>query len=110
MALTQADINDMYDKMKADFNPDKADGLNTVVQFLLTGDTEVQYYVHIHDQTADITEGQSDDATTTFIANAQDYADIVYGRTNAMQSFMQGKLKVKGDMGLAMKLQSVFGL
>jgi putative sterol carrier protein len=31
------------------------------------------------------------------------------GKLNATSAFMAGKLKVKGDMSLAMKLQSLLG-
>jgi putative sterol carrier protein len=35
--------------------------------------------------------------------------NIVSGKMNAQMAFMSGKLKIKGDMGLAMKLQKVIG-
>jgi len=34
----------------------------------------------------------------------------VNGELNPMMAFMQGKIKVKGEMALALKLQSIFGL
>lgn len=36
-----------------------------------------------------------------------DFIDMVEGRLNAMNAFMGGKLKVLGDMSVAMKLQSI---
>jgi len=30
------------------------------------------------------------------------------GKLNSQMAFMQGKLKIKGDMNLAMKLQAIF--
>ena len=35
--------------------------------------------------------------------------NIVAGKMNPQMAFMSGKLKIKGDMGLAMKLQKVIG-
>jgi putative sterol carrier protein len=36
-----------------------------------------------------------------------DFVDMVEGRLNGMNAFMSGKLKVEGDMSIAMKLQSI---
>lgn len=39
----------------------------------------------------------------------QDFADLLSGDLNPMTAFMTGKIKVDGNMGVAMKLQSLFG-
>jgi len=38
---------------------------------------------------------------------SDDFADLVGGKLNGMTAFMGGKLKVKGDLALAMQLQSL---
>jgi putative sterol carrier protein len=42
--------------------------------------------------------------------SAEDFVGMVNGTVNVMAAFMQGKIKLEGDMGLAMKFQSIFGL
>ena len=49
-----------------------------------------------------------DAPTITITASSEDWLSIVNGRLNPQMAFMTGKLKVKGDMGLAMRLQSIF--
>jgi putative sterol carrier protein len=44
----------------------------------------------------------------TMTAAASDYIDLINGVLNPMQAFMQGKIKIQGDMSLAMKLQTLF--
>jgi putative sterol carrier protein len=44
----------------------------------------------------------------TLTMTAQDYVDMTMGKLNGQMAFMSGKLKIAGDMGLAMKLQTLF--
>jgi putative sterol carrier protein len=46
----------------------------------------------------------------TLTADALDYKKIILGQLDAMGAFMQGKLKLAGDLTLAMKLMSFFKL
>lgn len=49
----------------------------------------------------------NNDADCTIEVSMADFIDMVEGRLNAMNAFMGGKLKVLGDMSVAMKLQSL---
>jgi putative sterol carrier protein len=40
--------------------------------------------------------------------DAQDVLKILSGQMDGMRAFMQGKVKVSGDMGLAMKMMNLF--
>jgi putative sterol carrier protein len=42
------------------------------------------------------------------MADAGDYVKISLGQLDGTAAFMQGKLKIKGDMGLAIKMASLF--
>lgn len=65
--------------------------------------------VHI-DLTGDeaIVSNEDKDADCTIITTIDNLVKLRNGELNPMSAFMTGKVKVKGDMGLAMKLQSLF--
>ena len=44
----------------------------------------------------------------TIAVSIDDLKSLINGTLNPMGAFMMGKIKVKGDMGVAMKLQSLF--
>ena len=51
--------------------------------------------------------GDDDAADVTLIADPDVFAGILDGSENPTSAFMTGKLRVEGDMGMAMKLASV---
>lgn len=50
-----------------------------------------------------------EDTDVTLSADVETFQGILSGDTNPTSAFMTGKLKVDGDMGMAMKLASVLG-
>ena len=47
-------------------------------------------------------------ANMTLMADSSDYVKIFTGELDGMQAFMQGKIKLAGDLNLAMKLMQMF--
>ncbi|NLF74349.1 MAG: sterol-binding protein [Chloroflexi bacterium] len=103
-------IKEIFENMDEGFEPDKAEGVDAIFQFNMTGDNGGQYWVKVVDQLVDVHEGEHENPTMILTASADDYIALVNGELNPMMAFMQGKIKVKGDMGLALKLQTMFGL
>ena len=88
-------------------NPDKAKSVDAIYQFDISGDNGGTWSV---DLTADadwISEGPTDNAQCTIGMTTEDFMDMVEGRLDGTQAFMMGKLKIEGDMGLAMKLTTI---
>ena len=90
------------------FDAQKAAGVNAIYQFDLSGDNGGQYWVKVADGAFETGQGVHEAPTLTLIASAEDYISVVNGDLNAMSAFTQGKIKIKGDVGLALKLQAMF--
>lgn len=90
------------------FNPEAASGVDADIQYRLSGDEGGDYVIHIHDGSCKVTEGVAEAPTVTLSADGRDFAEVLTGRANGMQYFMLGKLKLAGDLNLAMKLNEFF--
>ena len=90
------------------FQPDRAAGVDAVVQYHLTGEQGGDWIITIHEDTCKVTPGVAENPKMTMTADAQEFRDILLGRMDGMAAFMQGKLQLKGDLNLAMKLTSFF--
>lgn len=101
---------DLFDKMPAAFDPSRAEGVTATIQIDLTGDDGGTWLINIADGAVKVTQETIDDPTMKLTMDAQDYMDMVSGKLNPMNAFMQGKIKLQGDMGLAMKFQTMFKL
>ena len=53
-------------------------------------------------------DGGDGDADATIAASEDTFQQIASGDLNATTAYMTGKLKVRGDMGAAMKLSRLF--
>ena len=61
----------------------------------------------VADGKVNVTEG-GEDADAVITTSEETFEKIVSGEQNPTSAYMTGKLKVKGDMGAAMKLQKLF--
>lgn len=90
------------------FQPDKAEGMNETFQFELSGEGGGTWVAKIADGQCTVTEGRIDNPSVTISMEAADYVAIAQGKLDTARAFMSGKIKVKGDMGLVMKLPTLF--
>ncbi|MCX7608438.1 MAG: SCP2 sterol-binding domain-containing protein [Anaerolineales bacterium] len=103
-------IRELFAKMPSAFLAEKAAGVDTVIQFKLSGQESGEWHLVIKDQTCEIAEGKHPAPKLTISADSTDLAKILTGAMDGMQAFMQGKLRLQGDMSAAMKLMSLFRL
>lgn len=93
-------------KFQANFNPQAAAGMDYIFQFNVT-DAET-HCLTIKDGTCVASEGVNEDANVTFVTDTATLVAISDGSLDGMQAFMSGKLRIEGDMMLALKLNELF--
>jgi len=101
-------VAEIFQLMPNRFNAQAAQGVNATYQFDLTGDNGGTYHVKIANGACQVEKGPAASANITITMAAQDYIDMINGKLNPQMAFMGGKLKIKGDMSLALKMQQIF--
>ncbi|MFZ5878907.1 MAG: SCP2 sterol-binding domain-containing protein [Chloroflexota bacterium] len=102
-------ISDLMSKMPGAFLPEKAQGVNATIHFKFTGENPGEWNAVIKDGKCDVVQGApSGPATMSLTADSADYVKIFTGELDGMAAFMQGKIKLGGDLNLAMKLMQMF--
>lgn len=94
--------------MAANFLPDKAAGVNAVVQFHLTGEGGGDWVMNLADGKCTVAPGTAPTPRLALTSTMEDFSSIVTGALDGMAAFAQGKLKLTGDLGLSMKLMGYF--
>ena len=96
---------EFFEALPSRVTPDRIEGMNNTYVFDIEG--AGVWTVAVADGAITVTEGAGD-ADCTFSASEETFEKITSGEQNATTAYMTGKLKIKGDMGAAMKLQKLF--
>ena len=101
-------VKETFEAMATRFRPERAQGLQTVIQYDITGDQGGTWNAVIKDGACNVSQGAAANPNLTLTMSSQDWLDMTGGKLSGQMAFMSGKLKLKGDMGLAMKVGSLF--
>ena len=87
--------------------PDLVAKIDAVYQFHISGPVGGEWSVDCTQPGGAVSSGQAEGADCTVHCTDADLLSIVNGKLNPQMAFMSGKLKIQGDMGLALKLQQI---
>jgi putative sterol carrier protein len=104
------DLQEIFEKMPEAFRPEQAQNVNAVIQLELAGEDGGQWAIQIANGAISIQPGSVEAPTLILKMAASDYVVLSRGEANPMNMFMAGKIKLLGDMGLALKFQEMFDI
>ena len=100
-----ADVKEFFDSLETRADASKTAGMTNSYVFDIEG--AGQWKVDVKDGAVSVSEGGGD-ADVTLTTSEETFQKIISGEQNPTSAYMTGKLKIKGDMGAAMKLQKLF--
>lgn len=101
-------IAELFQLLPASLDRDAAEDVTAVYQFVLGEGQGGQYSVRVQDGACRVEAGVHADPHVTISMAGEDCLKLLNGQLNVPASLMTGRLRVSGDMGLAMQLKSLF--
>jgi putative sterol carrier protein len=96
---------EFFEGLPARADASKMAGMNNSYVFDIEG--AGMWFVTVEDGVVSVREGEGE-ADCTISTTEENFQKILSGEQNPTSAYMTGKLKIKGDMGAAMKLQKLF--
>ena len=106
--MSEFSIDQVMKALPDAFQADQAGNINAFVQFRFTGEQAADWGLHIQDGACTASPGSLDQPNVTMEVDSGDFLDMLSGRLEPMAAFMRGKLQLRGDVALAMKLPTLF--
>ena len=106
--MTDITLQQMMEHMPEAFLPERAVGMNATIQCRFTGAEPGDWIVTIRDGKCMVDPGTATRPQLTLTMDSKDYKDLALGKLNGMTAYMQGKIKMSGDIALAMKFTNIF--
>lgn len=89
--------------------PSIAESINGVYQFVIKdGDKTSEWTVDLKASKDHVKPGRASQADVTISIPMKDFVSLVAGELNPQKAFMQGSLKIVGNMGMALKMGQLF--
>lgn len=89
------------------FKPEKANGIDIIVQVDISGPNGGNWTVTVKDQKIDSKKGIHQSPTLSVEIAEKDFLDIINSRLSGEKAFFTGKIRFKGNIALALKLRDV---
>ncbi len=108
--MTEINIEQFFNDLPKYFLPEKAVGIDAVVQINLTGKKSGDWVLTIHNQKCRVEKGTVSNPLLSLTMDYAEFISIFRGELDPMRAFMMGKIRLKGNVALATRLTSMFNM
>jgi putative sterol carrier protein len=98
----------VFDGMRQSFQAEKAKGVHARYQWELSGPNGGEWWIDVDDGKYKMGKGTISNPNVTFMAKDKDWVAVSNGKLGGTWAYMTGRLKIRGDQGLARKLGQIF--
>src|SRR5204862_5971987 len=98
----------VFDGMRQSFQANKAKGVHARYQWDLSGPNGGEWWIDVNDGTFKMGKGKIGNPNVTFAAKDKDWVAVSNGQLGGTWAYLSGRLKIRGDQGLARKLGEIF--
>jgi putative sterol carrier protein len=98
----------VFDGMRQSFRANQAKGVHARYQWDLSGPNGGQWWIDVNDGAYKMGKGKIDHPNVTFVATDKDWVAVCNGQLGGTWAYLTGRLKVRGDQGVARKLGEIF--
>ena len=99
---------EVFDSMRGSFQQAKAKGVHARYQWDLSGPQGGQWWIDVDDGKYKMGKGKIDNPNVTFVAKDKDWVAVSNHQMGGTWAYLTGRLKIRGDQGLARKLGEIF--
>jgi len=101
-------LKEGFTRMPEVFRAERAAGVNTVIQFKVTGAEAGNWYITVKEGKCTVTEGETASPNVTINTPSDVWLKILRRELDGATAFMSGQFTFTGDMGILMQMGSWF--
>jgi len=106
--MNAAGIKEFFRHLPSKLDVEAAEDVDAVYQFDLGGAQGGQYVVTIREGVCQVKEGRHEDPHVILSMTGEDCVRVLNGELSGPAAAMSGRIRISGDVGLAMQLRALF--
>jgi putative sterol carrier protein len=106
--MRAAAIKEFFKQLPSKLDAGAAEDVDVVYQFDLSGAQGGQYFVTIREGACQVKEGRHEDPHVILSMAGEDCVKVLNGELSGPAAAMSGRIRISGDIGLAMQLRMLF--